>query len=64
MIMVHEWQTEITPEYKARQIIESFYIALVKCLRDNDVTKILIEANLSPEGGISRCYLTPQYKIK
>lgn len=55
---------ELTLEYKANEIIERFRASLAKCIENNDVTQILFEVNLSPEGGISRCYLRPQYKIK
>lgn len=61
--MVHELKNDITPEHKAREIIESFRIALIKCLENKGLAQILFEVNLSPEGGISRCYLKPQYKI-
>ncbi len=62
--MVHNPKQEITSEYKATEIIERFRASLEKCLNDPEISQILFEINLSPEGGISRCYLRPQYKIK
>lgn len=62
--MLHELKSEITAEYRAREIIEYFRAALVECLDNKKVTQVLFEVNLSPEGGISRCNLRPQIKIK
>ncbi len=55
---------ELKAESKANQIIEAFKAALARAAKDKNISQLLIEVNLSPEGSIGRCYFRTQAEIK
>ncbi len=51
-------------ESKVNQIIEAFKATLARAIQDGKVNQLNVEVNLSPQGGIGRCYFRTEAEIK
>ncbi len=51
-------------EIEARKIIESFIYELARYIEQKKAIQLILEVNVSPQGGISRSWLRTQTEIK